>query len=695
MSSDTRTRLAIGGIVVLVAAMGAGLFLLTGSTEVVWATMIGLPIVIVAGIALYVRGLLTQTKTSETQYVQKRAGSVAETFQSELRTFNDLQTTYPKWTPNMDARIDSLVSDFDTQGVTVERDSGSFEVTGAVKDADIQELDRLETETETIGEEIYDEFETFVGSEIHTMDESIERLQDHDLVGSDLTLSPVPDSETVPALRDTLDSARAETTTTLTTAIEAVREMSRGDIRPDDIEFVESELETAENDLETDSYYSASDSILEAQDRLRDQFSGSFDTERKSLLQLLDTALDSGVGAHVDGANIDDLKRIKREITSLDSALEIAELTRYRSDIRAACVDIIRSMQQDLDDAAQTMRSVDLPSGYYTKPDVVGASLADPLEATDDIDRFRAEFADAAAQLTDALDSTTTKASVVDAYDDFAETIETELQRSGVVTGDDLPVRHAEQFLGLYNRRNPSVEFDPDRVALRLGDVEEYDVTVDLAFPQGGEPRDVTVNLDGPNHSDSASVQTRVAASIEFTDVPYGTYTISSDPGVDGFGTVTQEVSIEDDVTLSVEFEERSLRDQLCADVEQDIEDHLSAIDSQISSSFQEQGYVSTEMDFPIRDSYAPCLIATWGERNNYDLTRGNSGVIVYDREQIKHEVENIIRYNIDSGSELTFDEARENFLSVPVPSEVIRDMVSELNVDGDVTTSSTAIRMD
>ena len=100
-------------------------------------------------------------------------------------------------------------------------------------------------------------------------------------------------------------------------------------------------------------------------------------------------------------------------------------------------------------------------------------------------------------------------------------------------------------------------------------------------------------------------------------------------------------------------------------------------------------------MDFPIRDSFAPCLIATWGERNGYDLTEGDTGVIVYDREQIKHEVENIIRYNVDSGTELTFDEARENFLSVPVPSEVIRDMVSEVSVDGNVTTSSTAIRMD
>jgi hypothetical protein len=325
----------------------------------------------------------------------------------------------------------------------------------------------------------------------------------------------------------------------------------------------------------------------------------------------------------------------------------------------------------------------------------VGEPLANSLEGVDDIDRFRAEFADAAAQLTDALDSTKTKASVVTAYDDFAETINTKLQKNGVVTGDNLPVRHAEQFLGLYNRRNPSVEFDPEEATLRLGDVEEYEISVELEFPRGGEPRDVTVEINGQKYSESKSIQTRVAASVDFDGIPYGTYTLLADPGVDGFAAVRNEVSIDSDATLSIEFEERSVREQLCADIDQDIEDHLSAIDSQIASSFEDHGYVSADMDFPIRDSFAPCIIATWGERNSYNLTKGDSGVIVYDREQLKHEVENIIRYNIESGSKLTFEEARENFLSVPVPGEVIRDMVSELNVDVNVTTSSTAIQMD
>lgn len=695
MKSSTRTRLAIGGIVVLVAAIGAGLFVFTGATEVVWATMIGIPVVVVAGIALYVRGLLTRTKTSEQQYVRKRGSSVAETFQSHIRTFNDLRTTYPKWSPSVDARIESIVSDFQTQGVEFDPDAGTFELTGSVSDADVQEFERLETEITTLQNEIQDSFDSFVRSEIADITRSADQLQEHELISDDFSLSEPPEDESIPALRDTLDSSRDQATEILTTAVETVREMTRGDTRPDDIDFIESELETAEQQTGRNEYYSAADSIVEARDRLRDQFSGSFETEREEMLNLASAVLDSNVDQHVDAEHVDEIEEIKRTISSLDSALEISELTRRRSKLREACLSIIRSMEQDLSEATRTLRGADLPSGYYNEPSIINESVADDMDRIDDMERFTAEFADGAAQLTAALDGATTKASVVDAYDDFAGRIETELQQTGVVSGDDLPVRHAEQFLGLYNRRNPSVEFDPTEGTLRLGDVEQYDLTIEVEYERGGDPRQAVLELDSESYSDTATVETRVAGSVAFTDVPFGTYTLSADPGVDDFEPVEMELSVEDDSTATVEFVERSLRERLCSEFDDDIEDHLSAIDSQVTETFQEQGYVSTDADLPIRDSYAPCLIAMWGEQNGYALTEANGQVIAYDRQEASRELENIVRYNLDSGEELSFDDARENFLSVPLSDDGIRELIAELDTDDPVSTSMTAIKME
>lgn len=693
MKSSRRTTFSIVGIIAVAAAIGAGLFVFTGATEVVWATMIGIPIVVVAAIALYVRGLLTQTKTSEQQYVRKRGRSVSETFQEYLRTLNELQDTYPSWSPNVDARVDSLVADFRNEGVQFQPNSGSFELSSSVGGADVQEFERIETEVETFHDEFEELFQEFVRTETEEIKEHISRLEEVDLVRSTPSVTPPATTDPIPAYQDALDDAREQADQSIATAIDTVREMSRGDIRPGDMEFIEEELEAAETAADRHDYYTAADSLLEARDRLRDQFSGDFEVERTLLSDLLDAVFESNVDEHVNTEHIDEITEMRQTIDSMDSALELAELTRKRGQLRRTCLAIIRSMERDLGDANRVLRQADLPGGYYSEPPVSNESPTDTLERTDDLERFTAEWADAAARLTDALDTATTKASVIEAYDDFQQQIETKLQESGTVTAEELPVRHGEQFLGLYNRRNQSVEFDPASGVLRRGDVDRHDVTVDVEYERGGEPRLATIQLEGGGYSETQHIETRVVGTVEFTEVPAGTYTLSADPGADEFGSIKRDLIVNKETTAGVEFAERSIRERLCSEFDRDMTEHLSAIDSQVSSTFQDQGYVSTEMDLPVRSSYAPCLIAIWGEENGYAVTEFGGDIIVYDREQINRELENIVRYNIEAGDELAFDEARQNFLSVPIPDETIRDMIDELQTDKDVTTTATAIK--
>jgi len=693
MSSSTRTRLGIGGIILLAATVGAGLFVFTGSTEVVWATLVGIPVVVVSVIGLYVRGLLNQTKTSEQQFVQKRAGSVAESFQSTLRTLNELRDTYPRWTPSVDSQAESIVADFRTQGVEFDPQSGSFDVTSDVSEADIQEFDRLETEVASFDDQMEAAFGTFVRSEVAEIETAFERLEDVELIDA-VPSTTVPDTDSVQQLRDTLDAVRLQADEAVGTAADGIREMSRGENRPDDVAFIESELDAAQSAADRNDYQSAVESVLEAQDWLRDQFSGSFEAERESLTTLLQTVMDSEIEQHVDADQFDTVRQMQRTVEEIDSALELSELTSRRTTLRETCIAMVQSMEADLEDAARTLRTADLPGGYYTEPDVVGESLADTLAGIDDMERFTAEFADGTARLTDALETTTTKASVVDAYDDFAGEIAEVLQQKGEVTGDDLPVRHAEQFLGLYNRRNPSVEFDPVSGVLRRGDVEQYDVTVTLEYERGGEPRRATVELDGGSVSLTETVETRVAGSVTFEEVPAGSYTLSAEPGVDEFGSVTEELTVEADVETGVEFTGLSLRERVCDGFDQDMTDHLSAVESQVRSTFEEQGYVSTAMELPVRDTYAPCLVAIWGEENGYDLTEFEDDIVVYDLSQVRREIENIVQYNLEAGEQLRFDRARENFLSVPASDDVIRSVVAELDVGSDVTTSATAIEV-
>ncbi|MFB6070070.1 MAG: hypothetical protein ABEJ76_03525 [Halanaeroarchaeum sp.] len=694
MNSNLKTILGVGGLIVVAAAVGAGLFLFTGFQEGIWFTVAGIPIVVVAGVAMYVRGVISRGSTSEQQYVRKRGRGVAEDFQTHLRDLRDLENTYPRWSPTVDAQVESIADDFGRQGVDFDLETGSFEMRGAVEDADVQEFERLESEIDAFRSEYVDEFVDFVETEFDWMREGRNRLNDAGVVSDDGRVV-APSDGTVAGYRDSLEAARSDTDEVLTDAMDQVREMSRGETRPGDVDSIEAELDQAADAMEANDYRRAVEAILEARDQLRDQLSGSFSEERDALSDLVETVRASDVDRHVDAEYVEDVEEVGRAIDSLDSGLDLAELTRHRSTLRRTCIDMIASMEGDLDDAAATLRDADLPPGYYSEPGIAGETFIDELGDIDDLDAFTDRWETVADELVDALDTAKTKAAVVEAYDDVADTIETKLQSTGTVTGDDLPVRHGDQFLGLYYRRNDGVEFDPETATLRRGSVATHDVTIELAYARGGDARRATVDLEGGGYAETAVAETHVATTVTFEDVPEGTYTLRADPGDESFAGIEREITVDADQTRSVEFAERSLRDRVCAETDADMDAHLSEIGQRLASRFESEGYLSTAMDLPVRDEHAPCLVATWAEENGHAAAAADGDVVAYDRQDVAREIENVVRYNLEEGDSLSFDGVRSRFLSVPVPDAVLRDVVAGLETDRDVRTTDSTITVE
>lgn len=700
MNANARTAIGIGALVVVAAAIGAGVFVWSSSRAATWFVLVGIPAIVVAGITLYVRGVIARSGTSEQQFVRTRARSVAEEFQSCLRELNDLRSAYPDWEPGVDARLESIAGDFRTEGVTVDLESGAFDLGKGVKNADLQEFERLSTEIETLEETIETSFAAFAEDEGRRIEDALERFEEVDLVDVDRPTAGAlaADAEaSIPERRDAIDGARADATESIETAIGTVREMGRGDTRPGDVDAIERELEDASAALDRNEFGAAVESVLEARDRLRDQFAGSFEAERDAVLDLVDAVDRADVDAYVDAEQVDAVERIEETVAGLDSALDISELHRPRAELRETCVEMIATMEADLADDARTLREADLPPGYYTEPAVVDERFVDELEDIDDLSRFTERWTAVATELRDALETTTTKAAVVDAYDDVAETIETELERSGEVTEDDLPMRYADQFLGLYFRRNDGVEFDPDVPVLRRGDVETYALEVDVAYERGGDIRTATLELSGGTYTATETVETRVAGTATFDEVPAGTHTLAAEPGDDDFGSIEREVQVDEETTVSIQFAERELREQLCADVDTDMAEHLPEMRPRLESLFEEEGYVSTAMDLPVRDSHAPCLLAVWSEETGYDVCQDGDEIVVYDGDQLEQELSNVLRYNVESGDTLTYEELERNFLSAPVPETVIRDAIVTLDDETEeysVTTTDTAIEV-
>ncbi len=694
MKPNKKTATIIGGLVTLAAALGALIFVLSGSQGITWFVLIGIPLILVGGITVYVRGVIAQTGTSEGQFVRTRARVIAEEYQTVLRQINELRLRYPNFKPQVDATLDSIGGDFNAQGVRFNVETGAFDL-GNISDGDIQEFERLSSEVERVDKQIESEFREFANEEISRIDQALNRLYEIDLTKDTDSFSALSDGQDVPLCQDHVDGVRDQATTNVEGAIATVREMGRGEARASDVNQIEQELDAATAALDQYDFEGATESILEARDQLREQFSGSFDSQQDDILNLIKTVEQANIDPFVEASEMDNLSNLKSTVEGIDSALDLPELTLLRAELRQICVGMIETMQSDLDSNAQTLRTAELPPGYYTEPAIVGEHLIDSFDSINDLNAFADHWRTVAEELRVAVDTTQTKAAVVSAYDDVAEQIEQTLEQKGEVTGDDLPMRYPDQFLGLYFRQNDGVEFDPRVPVLRRGDIETYDLAVDVTYERGSErPRTATLELNGGGHNETKTIETRVAATASFEAVPKGRHTLSADPGDDDFNYIEREIQIDDNQTVTIEFFERGLREQLCSDIDADIESLLPEMRPRLESLLDQDGYVSSEMDLPVRPAFAPCLLAVWSEQTNRGLCRDTTEIIVYDNGQLMEELTNVLRYNIEAGDQLRYDDLRRNFLSAPVSNEVIRDLISQIDSKHSVETTQTGLEI-
>jgi hypothetical protein len=373
----------------------------------------------------------------------------------------------------------------------------------------------------------------------------------------------------------------------------------------------------------------------------------------------------------------DTVETVERELEDLESALDVEALTRHRESMRAATREIVAALEAQLEDAVRALEAEDLPAGYYTRPEVADADHAATFRNVEDIAALEREWRASVDALVNAVDAMETKATVVEAYPDVAETIDEELRTNGTVTAEDLPVRHAEQFFGLYFRRNPDVEFDPDAPSLSRGSVESYSVDVAVSYDEGSEDkRTAVVELsNGGGFEARAVVETHLVGSTTFEDVPFGEHTLSVDPREDDYTPVERSIQIDGDLEVTVDVEQQSLYDQLVGDRESTIRSQVDEFGPRLTDRFADQGYLSTEMEFPITDEYVPGLLAAWADAEGYAIARAEGVVYVYDGEQLSQEIMNVIKYNIDADETLPYERLRSNFLSTPVPDQVIAEL--------------------
>lgn len=697
-----RYKMALGMslLVVGAGALSAAILYLEGSQAAVYAQVAVVPALVVVGY-LWVNRTVKSTGTSRAEFERRKARKLGEQFSDVWKLAQQLENQYEDAVTDAEwEKLERHVGELESAGISIDRETGSFDV-GSRGLGTLEEINRLENEIESLDEWLLAEFSENVRNRITGINTTLNRLSG--LVADTGTVDPSavptagPDAEgetsswhgTGDWLGDCYQAADGVIEDACSAIQDAVTS-TEDSVDPQ----VEQRLSDAREAATAREYDAAVAAVLDARDAVERDTARSFDDQQGALDTLLATASNKSVGQYLGPSFHERIEDHRTELESVDDAIEIADLRRLREDVRGSCVDVVDELQEQLEAALDTLENGDVPEGWYDRPAAAETNYVRTLQAATDIEAFHQEFDTAVDSLLGALDAVKPKARVVSGFDRVESQIAETLRAKGVVTGEDLPVsEREEQFLGLYYRkRMDEVEFDPDVPRLSMvGGGDSYNVTVTVAFPEGGQERSVTITLDGKTTL-SETCRTPLVAETTFGDVPYGQYTVHAEPADESYSAIERTVTVDDDIAVEIELEQLSLRDQLCEDIDIDVDQILSNLSNRFESTFDDEGYLSTAMSFPVDEEYVPCLVAVWAQRKGYEATRYSGNVVVYDPELLRKEIENVIRYNLEVGESKTYDELRRNFLSAPVADSTVEELIRNSTEHNVVTVDETSI---
>lgn len=688
------------GMFLLVVAAGAasvGIFYFEGSQAAVMAQVAVVPLLVVVGY-LWVNRTVQSTGTSRTEFERRKARQLGEQFRDSWQLAQEIE--YEHSSGISDAEWEQLnrhANNLQSNGIEFDPDTGTFEINDR-KLGSLEDINRLETETDDLNNWLTERFSENVRSRISAVNTTLDRLSTFVATSGTIDPSAVSesgandDAETWTETATYLEDCYQEADRVIENACNAIQEAATNTEQPNS--QLDTALSQARDAAGARQYDKAVTNVLNARDMAERDVSGAFNEQEGALTSLLRTAAEKPIDDYL-GQDYDHvIKEYKRDLQEIDEVIEISELRSLREDCRSTCLDIVEELSTQLEGTLDTLEAADVPEGWYERPPASRTNYVRALQASEDIESFHNEFDTAVDSLLSALDSVKPKASVVSGYSRMEQDIREQLRTEGAVAAVDLPVsKHEEQFLGLYYRKHmEQVNFDPNepRLSAQEGG-ETYTVTVTAMFPEGGTEREVEISVSG-NEDRTATCWTPLVAEATFEELPYGEYTLQVAPVIDEYSTIQRTITVDSEMTIEFDLEQLSLREQLCKDSDIDVEGVLSNLSARFESDFEESGHLSTGMEFPVDEEYIPCLFAHWAEKEGHEATQYEEDVVVYDSEQLTKEIENVIRYNLSVGDTRSFEELRSNFLSAPVPDSTIRDLAGNSSEQAAISVEGTQI---
>ncbi|CAP15404.1 hypothetical protein [Halobacterium salinarum] len=681
MKDDARFTLQLGGIVLLTAAVGLGVFLYVGSQAGVYALGVGIPLVVVGAAVVYARRERPSKAPQTSRFFEDKAESVAEQMRSLLGEYDRLDERFSDWdTSDFDDELGYALDQFADAGVEFDRGTNRFDVVGG---GEVRDLERLEERVDELQSELGSSAARHVDREREVCRDAQQSLVNADLVDN-VREPPTVDGENPNELLATIEEFDECVRDSLEEAVENLHAVADPNDQSGDV--VERGVGTARSALDRGDYAGVADALLDTRKNLERDLSADFEAEHDALDSLLDTVTSSVVTDYVSRSLVADVEDVQHELDSIDTALELSELEGLTERATDSCTAMVDEMVAELDDRMETLAASSVPDDFYEYQAASDEAYVSRLRTADDLDEYRSEWLTAVGELAGALDAVEEEAAVATAYGEISDEIAATLRETGRVEPSDLKVKQPNAFMELYASETDGVTYEPSTPAVVADDFgETYDVDIQAGFAEGGPERTVSISLVGPSFDVSEMLETHLLDVVTFEDVPYGEYTLTVSTDEEGYVEVEREIVVDDDMEIESLLEEMALRDAVCEGVESDARDALADAASLFADRYEEAEYLSETMDLPMNDKYVPCMLTLWADDEGLTARRVDGDVLVYDGEQFASRLSNIVEHNLAEGESMSYDDIRSRYLSVPASRELIVETLRGSSVGGEV----------
>lgn len=658
MNKDIRNIAIATASVLVIFIIACVLFLYTDSDIALLFAIIGVPAAIIIASAWYIRSVKQRRLEDPATRVKIRElRSVGRDFIQLRNQMHAIEDTHAATIPSSIMEMDAIESAIQNSGCSIDPDSQSIDCDqDIIKGVTLFAIRNIAQDLERAGQHFVDQLHDAAIGRGDDVRAKLGTLNDagYDLRSylSELESIATPE-KSLEEIIYYLDHLKTITEDALRGCVDDAKKLAA--YHTDDIPAVQ-----VEEDISVHDYDETVSRLEQDISALKTETMVEFQAYRSSLLSALDIAIDA----------IDDEKfmEFREQVFGATGPEKLVRLNEIGNAFIKHCQTIVDRTHTELSSVENRIKEFMPPDYFWKESDLAEKDYTLRGEEDEDVGDTTRSFTSAISELIPVLNINHKSYKILNSYH---QTIERQIRKrllaSGMVSEDDLKVKHPGDFLRLYDYYHSDASYNTGDRTLILAEgakVIENPLTIKITDADGNGILGADITL---MHESGIGVTLNYVTGedgcVTIENPGEGRYRLIVDAAQYRKHESTTVLPAED---IGIKLEKMGIKDYLCRKKAQSIKNNLNRYAGDVLKELNKNGIVSSEFDMYINKEYRPCLLYILAEEYpNLRFVSSDFEYLVYDEDRMASRL-------IEMAGTAGKDRYAISDFNIPLPSEEI-----------------------